>query len=298
MNMHKLILFSLFFVGAISVGHAQDSLMTLLSKGEELRVDYTEATFKTTKVVIGTSSENMPKGNLLFQVTHHFGAINSGYENLFGLKQSTVRIGVEYGLTDRIGIGAGLNTIQNTWDGFAKVKVLRQSTGARRMPFTLAVFGSTSIYTTKWANPDRKNYFTSRMAYCAQLILARKFTESLSLQLAPTYVHKNLVATYKDNNNIFSIGMGGRMKISHRVSINAEYYYLLPGQISSRPAFSSFSTGVDIETGGHVFQIFLTNSMGEHMESIISETGGSWFNGNIYLGFNITRIFTVVNRKM
>ncbi|MGE5425412.1 MAG: DUF5777 family beta-barrel protein, partial [Syntrophothermus sp.] len=122
---------------------------------------------------------------------------------------------------------------------------------------------------------------------------ARKFSERLSLQVMPTMVHYNLVPTPDDKNTVLSLGGGGRFKISQRVSVNAEYYYLLPGQISSTSAYSSFSTGVDIETGGHVFQIFLTNSQGEHMESIITKTTGSWFNGNIYLGFNISRVFTI-----
>jgi hypothetical protein len=296
MNLKKRILLS-FLIGCAITASAQDDLMNMLDKNQKPVIDYTTATFKTTKVVIGTSSENPPEGNLLFIITHHFGALNTGYENLYGLKEATVRLGLEYGVTDWLGLGVGLNTLQNTWDGFLKAKALRQSTGARNMPFTLTIFGSTAIYTTKWTDPERKNYFSSRISYATQVILARKFNSWLSLQLAPTYVHKNLVATTDDHNNIFSLGAGGRAKISNRISINAEYYYLFKGQIASQPAYSSFSTGIDIETGGHVFQVFLTNSQGENMESIISGTTGSWFNGNIFLGFNISRIFTVVKPK-
>jgi hypothetical protein len=289
--------FLIFLVILTSKGNAQDEMMTLFNKDEKPVINYTFATFKTTKVVIGQSSENPPVGNLLLLITHHFGAINSGYENLFGLKQITVRLGLEYGATNWLGFGLGLNTLKNTWDGFIKIKAFRQSTGAKKVPITLTILGSTAIYTTKWQDPTRKNYFTSRMSYSTQAIIARKFGERFSFQLAPTYVHVNLVPTPDDHNNIFSMGAGGRFKISDRVSINAEYYYLFPKQIASTPAYSSFSTGVDIETGGHVFQIFLTNSMGENMESIITQTTGNWFNGNIFLGFNISRIFTVVRPK-
>jgi len=297
--MKNRLFFILAFTGVMisATAFAQDDLMNMLNKDEKPVINYTTATFKTTRLVIGHSSENPPTGNLLFLITHHFGAINGGYENLFGLKQATIRLGLEYGITDWLGIGLGLNTLKNTWDGFVKVKALRQSTGARRMPLTMTIFGSTAVYTTKWADPNRQNYLSSRMSYAAQVILARKFGDRLSFQIAPTYVHINLVPTPEDHNNIFSIGGGGRFKISQRVSVNAEYYYLLPGQIKSTPAYSSFSAGVDIETGGHVFQIFLTNSMGENMESIITETTGTWFNGNIFLGFNISRIFTVVKPK-
>jgi len=213
------------------------------------------------------------------------------------LKQAQVRLGLEYGVTRWLGLGVGLNTLQNTWDGFLKFKVLRQSKGARRMPFTLTIFGSTAIYTTKWSDPNRKNYFSSRISYASQIIIARKFGQRFSLQLAPTYVHINLVPSYQDHNNIFSLGAGGRFKIGQQVAINAEYYYLFPKQIYSTPAYSTFSAGVDIETGGHVFQIFLTNAMGENMESIITQTSGTWFNGTIFLGFNISRIFTIVKPK-
>jgi hypothetical protein len=272
-------------------------MMNLLDKDAKQVTDYTSATFKATRVLIGQSCENPPEGNLIFMFSHHFGALNTGYDNLFGLKQAQVRLGLEYGATRWLGFGVGLNTLQNTWDGFLKFKVLRQSKGSRKMPFTLTIFGSTSIYTTKWPDPTRKNYFSSRMSYASQVILARKFCEWFSLQIAPTYVHINLVPTPDDHNNIFSIGVGGRIKISQRVSVNAEYYYLFPKQIKSTPATSALSVGVDIETGGHVFQIFLTNAMGENMESIITQTTGKWQNGDIFLGFNISRIFTVVKPR-
>lgn len=276
---------------------AQDSLMALLDAGQKPAIDYTSATFKTTRIVIGHSCENPPRGNLLFLITHHFGALNSGYENLFGLKQATIRLGAEYGINDHLGLGVGLNTLQNTWDGFIKYKILRQSKGSKKMPLTLTVLGSTAIYTTKWTNPDRKNYFSSRISYALQIMVARKFGERLSLQIAPTMVHRNLVPSYTDHNTVFAIGAGGRFKISQRVSVNADYYYLFKGQIATTPAYSSLSVGVDIETGGHVFQVFLTNSMGENMESIITQTSGRWADGNIFLGFNISRIFTLVKPK-
>jgi len=297
MNIFRISAGFLFLAVLTITANAQEEMLDLLEQDKIQATDYTSATFKTTRVVVGQSCENPPAGNLILVFTHHFGALNTGYENLFGLKQAQVRLGAEYGITKWMGIGVGLNTLKNTWDGFLKFKVLRQSTGLKKMPVTLTIFTSTSIYTTKWEDPDRKNYFTSRMSYATQFILARKFGEWFSLQIAPTYVHVNLVPSYEDHNNIFSIGMGARFKVSKRVSINAEYYYLFPEQIVSTPAYSSFSAGVDIETGGHVFQIFLTNAMGENMESIITQTTGTWWNGDIFLGFNISRIFTVVKPK-
>jgi len=275
---------------------AQEDLLNLL-KDQKPLVNYAEATFKTSRIVIGQSIENPAQGNMLFLITHHFGALNTGYENLFGLKQAAIRIGMEYGLTKRLALGFGLNTDRNTWDGFLKYKVLRQKSGEKKFPFSLSLFANTAVYTTKWENPDRKNYFASRMSYCFQVLIARKFGSRVSLQITPSMVHKNLVPTSADHNDIYALGGGGRIKISNHVSINAEYHHIFTGQVVSSKVYDSFSTGVDIETGGHVFQIFLTNSMGENEEGFLANTTGRWGKGDIFLGFNITRIFTIVESK-
>ena len=281
----------------LSSTFGQEDLLTMIEKNEKPMVDYTTATFKTTRIVVGQSIELPPQGNLLFLISHHFGAINSGYENLNGLKQANIRLGLEYGLTKWLGFGAGLNTDKNTWDGFIKAKVLRQSTGAKKMPLTVDIFANTAVYTTKWAEPERTNYFSSRVSYAVQLMIARKFSNSVSLQITPSYVHKNMVPTSEDHNDIFTLGAGGRVKLSQRVAINAEYHYLFKGQVVSTKAYNSLSIGVDIETGGHVFQIFLTNSYGEYEETMLTDTRGKWSNGDIFLGFNISRMFTIVEPR-
>lgn len=275
---------------------AQD-LMKILDSNKVRSTEYIHGTFKSTRIVIGQSIETPPDGNLIFLVTHHFGLLNSGYENLFGLNQAYIRLGLEYGITDWLALGLGLNTYKITWDGFVKARILRQSKGARRMPLSLNLFAGIAVKTNKWENSDRTNYFSSRISYVFQVQVSRKFGERLSLQLMPGLVHKNLVMTTLDHNDIFSLGAGGRIKVSKRVSINAEYHYVFPGQIRQK-VYNSFSAGVDIETGGHVFQIFLTNSTGEIEEFFIPETEGSWWNGDIYLGFNISRIFTIVKPRL
>ena len=121
--MHFRIIISFFLLLLSSAAFSQEDLMSVLEKDEKPKIDFTAATFKTTRIVIGQSVENAPKGSLLFLITHHFGELNSGYENLFGLKQATIRLGFEYGVTDRLGLGFGLNTYKNTWDGFLKYKI-------------------------------------------------------------------------------------------------------------------------------------------------------------------------------
>jgi hypothetical protein len=270
---------------------SQDDLMDLFGEEEPI-TEFAYATFKTTRICVGQSIENPPNGNLIFIVSHHFGAVNQGFQEFFGLDQATTRIGFEYGVNDWLALGIGRSTMNKTFDGFMKVKLLRQSSGARNMPLSVSYFGSTAINGLKWQDPDRKNYFTSRMSYAHQLLIARKFSNALSLQLMPTLIHRNLVAREIDENDVFAIGAGGRAKISNRVSINAEYYYLLPGQTAD-DFYNTFTIGFDIETGGHVFQLFATNARGAIEPYYIAQSGGSWLNGDIHIGFNITRVFTI-----
>ncbi|MDT8392716.1 MAG: DUF5777 family beta-barrel protein [Bacteroidales bacterium] len=283
------------FLMAVVQAFPQDDLMDMFGE-EEPQTEFAYATFKTTRVTIGQSIENPPNGNLIFIVSHHFGTINQGAYEFFGLDQATTRIGFEYGVNDWLALGIGRSTLNKTFDGFVKVKLLRQSSGARNMPFSLSYFGSTAIHALKWQDPDRKNYFTSRMSYAHQLLIASKISKAFSIQLMPTFIHRNLVAREVDENDVFSVGAGGRAKISSRVSVNAEYYYVLPGQTAD-DFYNSFTIGFDIETGGHVFQIFVTNGRGAIEQYYIPQTDGSWLNGDIHIGFNITRVFTIKKPK-
>lgn len=286
--------FLLFLAVLISTAaYSQDDLMSLFGDEEET-TEYEYATFKTTRVVLGQSVENPASGVLLFMIQHHFGRLNSGAYELWGLDQATIRLGLEYGINDWLAVGIGRGTYQKTFDGFVKAKLLRQSTGLKEMPVTLSYFGSTALNSLRWQEPERNNFFTSRLSFVHQLLLARKFSPGLSLQITPTLVHNNLVATTEDKNSVFATGIGGRVKLTNRVSLNAEYFFVFPDQIVSREYDNSFSIGFDIETGGHVFQLFFTNSNPIFERGFITETVGQWTDGDIYFGFNISRVFTIV----
>jgi hypothetical protein len=296
---HRIFLLALLLTLSVRPVLSQD-LLDMLDEGQKEPINYTAGTFKATHIVIGQSAENTPKGNMEFLISHHFGRINGGYQNLYGLNQAFIRIGTEYGFTDWLTAGVGLNTYRITWDGYLKAKFLRQSTGGRKVPVTMTGFASMAVSTTTWTVPEQTNYFSSRMSYAFELMIARKFTEWLSLQVTPALVHYNLVATASDHNDIFGVAVGGRIKLSKRVSANAEWYYVIPNQVYD-PAqiyHNSLSVGVDIETGGHVFQIFLTNSEGLIEEYFIPYTKGKWSFGDIYLGFTISRMLTIVKPKM
>lgn len=275
---------------------AQD-LMDLLSEEEEQTTEFVYATFKATRVINGQSIENPPSGALNFVISHHFGRINDGWYEFFGLDQANIRFGFEYGITDWLAVGFGRTSVEKTYDGSVKVKILRQSKGLRNMPISLSYYGDMSCSTLKWAEPERQNYFSSRLEYLHQILIARKFGAIVSAQIIPTYIHRNLVETEEDQNDVFAIGAGGRVKITKRVAITGEYYYLLPGQTAD-DYYNSFSIGLDLETGGHVFQIYLTNSQGLLGQQFIAETTGQWSKGDIHIGFNINRTFQIVKPKV
>ncbi|MEI6748972.1 MAG: DUF5777 family beta-barrel protein [Bacteroidales bacterium] len=275
--------------------YAQD-LMDMLGD-DKPKTEFAYATFKTTRVVNGQSIENPANGTLLFMISHHFGKINSGAYNFYGLDQSTIRLGLEYGLNDFVSIGIGRSSYEKTFDASLKAKILRQRSGESNMPLSISLYSDIVLNSMHWQHPERKtNYFTSRLAFTNQLLIARKFSNDLSLQLTPTFIHKNLVPTAKSQNDIFAVGFGGRYKLTQRLAVNAEYFYLLPGNTADTYV-NSFSIGVDIETGGHVFQFHFTNAQPMFDRAFITETTGKWSKGDIYFGFNISRVFTVKKPK-
>jgi hypothetical protein len=288
------LLFTLFSLPAFS----QDDLMKMLEEETEKdkKPDYTTATFKTTRLINGHSVENVAAGVLDFRISHRFGYVNGGAYELWGLDEASMRLGLDYGISKRLMIGIGRSTYQKQYDGFAKYKILRQSSGTRNMPITMSAIGTIMYKSLKFDNPDRENFYTSNLYYSGQLLIGRKFSESFSFQVMPTLVHYNLVETADTPNDLLSVGFGGRIKVSKRVSINAEYYYQLP-DFKLPNTTNSLSLGVDIETGGHVFQIYCTNSTGMTERTYICETTEEFFDGYIRLGFTISRVFTIVKPK-
>ncbi len=273
---------------------AQDDLMSLLGDSTATETTYTTATFKSTRIMNGHSIERMPKGQLDVRFSHRFGLINTGAYEFWGLDQANIHLSLEYGIFNWLMIGAGRGTYEKTYDGFAKFSILRQSSGAKVMPVSVSVLTSAALNSLKWSDPERTNYFSSRLSYVAQVMVARKFNNVFSLQLTPSFVHRNLVATELDPNDLYSMGAGGRIKLTKRISLNAEYYYLInPKTYMSQQVYNPLSVGIDIETGGHVFQLLLTNSVAMIEKGFISETTGQWKKGDIHFGFNISRVFTL-----
>jgi len=282
------ILFFFILLATTKLCLAQD--LDLLDEPELETIDYTTATFKTNRVVNGHSIETVAKNEFDFKISHRFGFLSGGPYDMFGLDQATMRIGGDYGITNNLNVGLGRSTVDKTYDGFVKYKFLKQSTGLKTMPVTATWISHMGITTLKWPQPDRQNYFSSRLHYTHQLLIARKFTEGLSVQLSPTLVHKNIVDSTKFKNDILSLGVGVRQKLTSRTTLNLEYYYVIPNQLEEDKT-NVLSVGFDIETGGHVFQLFFTNSSGPFEKAFITDTKAKWLDGDIRFGFNIARVF-------
>jgi hypothetical protein len=250
-------------------------------------------TFKATRIMNGHSVERMTTGQLDFRISHRFGTINSGAYEFFGLDQAHIHLSLEYGINDWLMVGLGRGTFEKTVDGFTKISLLRQKSGAGSLPVSVSLFSGIFINGLRWSEPERENEFIHRLSYAHQLLIGRKFTPGFSLQLTPSYLHQNLVETPDDPNDIFSIGAGARLKLSKRISFNAEYYYLFKpdNETLSMDLYHPLSLGFDIETGGHVFQIVLTNSVGMREHAFLGHTTGRWLDGDIHLGFNVSRVF-------
>jgi len=291
-------------LGSTGLLHAQtDSnsngdLGALLSGDASTKThEYTTATFKGVRVINGQSIENEAPGVLNFIILHRFGTVQNGFQDLFGLDGAQTRFGFEYGITKWLTVGLGRSSFEKEYDGLLRAKILRQ-TMDDHMPITVsyAVTMMAKSNEVHLSDSTKTYYFSNRLSYCHQILIARKFSERFSLQLSPSLVHYNLVNDTQDPNNVLALGIGGRVKLTRRLALTGEYFYQIPGnKITSIPYYNSFSVGLDIETGGHVFQLHFTNSTGITERAFIGQTTDSWAKkGGVHLGFNISRVFTIV----
>lgn len=293
----KKIILALSLVIISTFAFAQDDLMKELESGQSSDVDYAFQTFKGTRLVNGHTVETKSKGTLEFIFAHRFGAINGGLYEMFGLDDAYVRLGLDYGITDNLSVSIGRNSVDKTMDGYAKYKLARQSKGAKNFPVTITALGGLGYK----ASPKKESVPAGfenidRLAYVGQLLIARKFTPKFSLQFMPTMIHKNAVDQNFEKNDQIALGFGGRIKVSRSIALTSEYYYRLdvPG---NNPYKNTLGLGIDIETGGHVFQLVLTNTRGLTERAFITETEGDFADGDIHLGFNVTRTFQVRHKK-
>ena len=285
------------FVFVLLLAHAQDStLMNMLtdSMSANAKPTYVTGSFKGVRIVNMQTVEAPAKGALNFIIMHRFGKLNDGAYNFFGLDNATIRLGLDYGITERLAVGIGRSSFLKTFDAYGKYKWLRQTDGSNAMPVTASLLVAVTDYTERFSD---KVYLNTkyRTAYATQLLLARKFSSRFSLQVVPTWLHYNLVPTTSDKNDVFTLGIGGRIKVTKRMSITAEYHYVPNDQLISQQRRNSLSLAWEIETGGHVFQLVFSNSQAMTEPQYIGQTTGTWSKGDIFFGFNVSRIFNITS---
>lgn len=282
-------------IAALSV-HAQD-MNSLLSE-EKPPKEFVMATFKGTRLINMHTIETPGKNTLEYRISHRFGTVNSGIENFYGLDGgATIRIGLEYSYNGRLEAGLGRSNTEKTVDGYLKYRILRQTSG-KGNPVSITAVSSIFVATQKDPTKDatgidRYQFFSNRLAFSNQLLIARKFNRKLSLQFSPMMIHYNLVDSASNSNDLFVLGFVGRYKLTNRLALTAEYAYRLNTNYTNTTYYNALGIGIDIETGGHVFQIHLTNASGMVEPHYAGFTNTQWAGGGIRIGFNISRVFTL-----
>jgi hypothetical protein len=266
---------------------AQDELMDMLEENDEQETKIVMAAFKGTHVINGHSTKTKNRGELDFLIYHRFGPINSGIDEFFGLDQANMRLGFEYGITDNFDVGLGRSTYEKTYDSYVKWKFMRQKTGAEKFPVTMVLLSSIAIPTNEIIEDLTSG---ERIGITNELMISRKFGQRLTAQLMPGMVHLNTVPETRDPNNIFYLGTAFRYKITRSFAVTGEYYYRI-NPLESVQTYDAIGIGVDIETGGHVFQLHLTNSRPTYEKGFITHTLDDFWDGDIRFGFNISRTF-------
>ena len=288
---------SLFFalvLASSSTLLAQEDLFSMLDAAQgPAKKSPVAATFKGTRVVNLQTNELPASGVGQLIISHRFGTINDRpLYNFLGLDVAQMRLEYSYSPTHWLNLGMGRSSANKTYDAFAKVRFLRQKEDG--MPLSAVYYHSTNLNASDF-NDGVNHYFSDRLAYTHQLILSRKWSDELSLEIAPTVVHFNLVATPNDPNDQYGVGLGGRYKLTDRMALTGEYFARM-----HRPdgLYDPLSVGLDLETGGHVFQFHVCNARYMNDPSWMMLTPGSWGKGDLYFGFNLSRVFTHRAPKM
>ncbi|KOS06742.1 hypothetical protein AM493_12410 [Flavobacterium akiainvivens] len=264
--------------------HAQDDLLSELDS-TTVEDTYATAAFKGLQVVTLQSTKMPAQNEWYFVVSHRFGTVKNGIDEFFGLDAATTKIGGVYGITKWLSVSASRHTLLKVYEGSVKYRLARQSDA---FPVDIVGYNTVDINTFLEKEDYPRIEFADRLTYISQLLISRKVSDNLSLELVPSYVHKNLYNPAIENDSQFALGAGGRMKLTKRLSLNLEYAHNF-----DKPDFykNPLSVGLDIETGGHVFQLLFTNSQAMTEGGYLTNAAGDWGDGDFFFGFNLYRVF-------
>ena len=271
---------------------AQDDLMDFF--GESDGPQLVTSAFKAGRIINVQSPETSGKGELNFIIAHRFGRISDGAYALWGLDNAQMRMGLDYGVTDRMQVGVARSSFGKTLEANVKWRFVEQRSGGGS-PVSLTGYSVVMRDGMRFPEDGIDRDGVHRLSYVHQIVVARKWSPDFSAAVIPSLVHRNLVDQPARANDVLTLGVGFRHKLNSRLSVNGEYHYLMPRPIAD-DLQNSLSLGLDIETGGHVFQLHITNSRGMFERSFLTETYDRWQDGELYFGFNINRVFQVGER--
>jgi hypothetical protein len=258
--------------------------------------------FNSTRIINSHSTDMLWKNEMDIRIAHRFGDMGTtgSAATAFGLDNSTdIRIGIEYGLFNKLNIGLarskGAGPFTQIADGYLKYNLMQQNE-EKTSPLSIT-FLQTMAYTFMRESTDSTlpssfgGQNVRRMAYCSQLLLGRKFGQRLSIVIAPTYIHRNYVA-FDDKNGLFSIGASVRLKITKVFSLITEYFYNVrsTNAILGVKYYNPLGLGLEFDTGGHLFMLNFTNSTGLGETQFVPYTSSTWTKGQFRMGFTISRI--------
>ncbi|MGH1519783.1 DUF5777 family beta-barrel protein [Chryseobacterium sp. JK1] len=277
---------TLLFLSIFSSGltFAQEDLLKDIDT-VKTTTEISQPAFKALQIATGQSTKLAAKKEWYIVVAHRFGDVSAGFKDFFGLDHASTKLGVIYGLTDAVSVSLSRETNMKTFEGGVKYRLVRQNEN-----FPVDIVGYNVMAANTELSKDTYPYlkFNDRLSYLTQALISRRFNDKLSLQLTPSYVHKNLYEPNIENKNQFLAGLGGRYKISKRISVNAEYFVNFDNHSFYK---NPLSLGLDLETGGHIFQLLFTNSQINSDIGYLTNATGNWGKGHIFFGFNLYRVF-------
>jgi hypothetical protein len=277
----------LFFLFFSLFSYSQDDLLDELEG--DTKVDNTViAAFDALKIINLESTKIAGKSDFYFLIAHRFGSIKNGFDDLFGLDQATIKFSFFYGISDQLTLGVARSEFRKTYDFSAKYRLKRQVKNG--FPFTIVSFNTIAINTNLDKDDLPKLEFQNRLTYLTELLISRKFNKDLSLQISPIFIHENFVFDTNQDNSLFALAIGGRHRISKNLALTAEYghhFNRAPGSLFENPV----SVGLDVQVGGHVFQLIFSNSQQLNDSHYITNSTGDWFDGDFFFGFNLYRVF-------
>ena len=250
--------------------------------------------------IVNTQSTNVcDRGLLNLLIGHRFGTLNQGAYNFYGLDEAVMRLGFEYGATNKLTLGIGRLSLGKNYDAYLKYRLVTQTKGASsvNIPVSITLFASSAFSSEKLKalnNAAAGNQFIPNLMYTYQVLASHEFSPALSIQINPTFVHKNQTDEEHQLHDIYAIGSGARIKLSKRLQLNLDYNYVARKEnISTKRLYDPIGIGLDIVTGGHVFKLHVTNSAGIIEKEYLLNTTDNFWKGGIRFGFTVLRSFVI-----